>query len=115
MHSLALIAPIGARSRSAPTFTPRSSSSAVAGQGRSSGPSSERPRYFAELGAGVPGISDRLLSRRLRELEESGLVARSVQEGNPPRVSYSLTEKGHALEPALAALQDWARSWKLSS
>jgi len=76
---------------------------------------SERPRYFAELGAGVPGISDRLLSRRLRELEQSGLVARSVQEGNPPRVSYSLTEKGHALEPALAALQDWARSWKLSS
>ena len=37
------------------------------------------------------------------------------RQGNPPRVSYSLTEKGHALEPALAALQDWARSWKLSS
>jgi DNA-binding HxlR family transcriptional regulator len=76
---------------------------------------SERPRYFAELGASVPGISDRLLSRRLRELEASGLVARKVQEGNPPRVSYSLTEKGRALEPVLAALQDWARSWKLSS
>ena len=76
---------------------------------------SERPRYFAELGAGVPGLSDRLLSRRLRELEEAGLVERSVQEGNPARVSYALTEKGQALEPALAALRDWARAWKLSS
>lgn len=76
---------------------------------------SERPHYFAEVGSSVPGISDRLLSRRLRELEAAGLVARSVEEGNPPRVSYALTEKGRTLEPALAALEDWARSWKLGS
>jgi DNA-binding HxlR family transcriptional regulator len=76
---------------------------------------SERSGYFAELGASVPGISDRLLSRRLRELEAAGLVARSVEEGNPPRVLYALTDKGRALQPALAALGEWARSWKLSS
>lgn len=75
----------------------------------------ERPHYFAELTSSVPGLSDRLLSRRLRELEVAGLVERSVHEGTPPRVSYALTEKGRALEPALAALKDWARAWNLSS
>ena len=61
----------------------------------------ERPHYFAELTASVPGLSDRLLSRRLRELEAAGLVERSVHDGPPARVSYALTEKGRALEPAL--------------
>jgi DNA-binding HxlR family transcriptional regulator len=74
-----------------------------------------RPHYFADLAAAVPGLSDRLLSRRLRELEAAGLVERSVEDGTPPRVSYALTEKGRSLEPALAELRDWARDWKLSS
>jgi len=71
--------------------------------------------YFAELSSAVPGLSDRLLSRRLRELEGAGLVERSVHAGTPPRVSYALTEKGRSLEPALAELRDWARDWRLSS
>jgi DNA-binding HxlR family transcriptional regulator len=75
----------------------------------------ERPHYFAELTASVPGLSDRLLSRRLRELEKAGLVERSVSDGVPARVSYALTDKGHSLEPALAELTEWARAWKLSS
>ena len=75
----------------------------------------ERPRYFAELTASVPGLSDRLLSRRLRELESTGLVERCVHDGTPARVSYALTDKGRALEPVLGSLQDWAREWKLSS
>jgi DNA-binding HxlR family transcriptional regulator len=73
------------------------------------------PHYFGELTASVPGLSDRLLSRRLRELETAGLVERSVHGGTPARVSYALTEKGRALEPALGELEDWARAWKLSS
>ena len=73
----------------------------------------EAPRYFAELGASIPGLSDRLLSRRLRELEAAGLVERSVHEGTPARVSYALTEKGHALGPALGELRSWAQEWKL--
>jgi DNA-binding HxlR family transcriptional regulator len=72
----------------------------------------ERPHYFAELCQAVPGLSDRLLSRRLRELEQEGLVARSVQSGNPPRVSYALTEKGEALGPAIRELGAWAKHWK---
>lgn len=73
------------------------------------------PRYFTEFTDSVPGVSDRLLSRRLRELEAAGLVERSVHEGTPARVSYALTEKGEALVPALTELADWARAWKLSS
>ena len=75
----------------------------------------ERPHYFAELTSSVPGLSDRLLSRRLRELEAAGLVERSVHDGTPARVSYALTEKGRALEPVLGELKDWARRWKSSS
>ena len=70
-----------------------------------------RDHYFGELNQAIPGLSDRLLSRRLRELEAEGVVARSVHEGTPPRVSYGLTEKGEALRPAIDALGDWARRW----
>lgn len=71
----------------------------------------ERPLYFRELVATVPGISDRLLSARLRELEAEGLVSREVQEGPPARVSYRLSELGRGLEPAIGELEQWARGW----
>jgi DNA-binding HxlR family transcriptional regulator len=72
---------------------------------------SERPHYFAELTRVVPGLSDRLLSRRLRELESEGLVERCVHQGTPQRVSYGLTEKGKALRPAIRELRAWAQRW----
>ena len=72
---------------------------------------SERPHFFAELSQTVPGLSDRLLSRRLRELEAEDMVERSVHAGTPPRVSYALTEKGTALRPAIRELSSWARHW----
>lgn len=71
----------------------------------------ERPHYFAELSLAIPGLSDRLLSRRLRELEAEGLVERSVHDGSPARVSYALTDKGTALEPAIRELRSWAKRW----
>jgi DNA-binding HxlR family transcriptional regulator len=71
----------------------------------------ERPMRFAEIAACVTGISDRLLSRRLRELEEAGIVERHVSSA-PVRVTYSLTDKGAALEPVLRRLREWAREWK---
>jgi DNA-binding HxlR family transcriptional regulator len=71
----------------------------------------ERDHYFGELSQAVPGMSDRLLSLRLRELESEGVVSRAVHDGTPPRVSYSLTEKGRALGPAIAELVAWARRW----
>ena len=74
----------------------------------------ERPHFFAELVAAVPGISDRLLSARLRELEAEGLVERSVHDGSPARVSYALTEKGRSIAPALRELRGWARRWDVA-
>ena len=66
---------------------------------------------FGELAKAVPGLSDRLLSRRLRELEDAGVVRREVEAGTPTKVSYSLTEKGADLRPAISELRAWARRW----
>lgn len=72
---------------------------------------SERPLRFGELVKAVPGLSDRLLSQRLRQLEEEGLVERLVEPGAPVRVTYSLSQKGSELGPAIAELRSWARRW----
>lgn len=72
----------------------------------------EGPMRFGELAKAIPGLSDRLLSRRLRELEEAGVVERTVEPGTPVKVSYSLSEKGADLRPAIVELREWARRWK---
>lgn len=66
---------------------------------------------FNELGSALPGVSDRMLSERLKELEERGVVERRVEAGPPVKVSYELTAMGRGLEPALAELKVWARRW----
>jgi DNA-binding HxlR family transcriptional regulator len=66
------------------------------------------PKRFCELREGVPEISDRMLSERLRSLEEEGIVERLVIPETPVRVEYRLTDKGKALEPSLKALAKWA-------
>src|ERR1700722_2247295 len=66
-----------------------------------------RARFNALLAA-IPGLSDRLLSERLRELEAAGVVRRAVCPGPPGRVEYELTRSGRALEPVLAAVSAWA-------
>ncbi|MHB9150925.1 MAG: winged helix-turn-helix transcriptional regulator [Thermoleophilia bacterium] len=68
----------------------------------------QRPARFKELARAVPGLSERVLSQRLRELEEAGLVKRRVDTGPPIAVTYSLTPLGRGLEPALDALREWA-------
>jgi DNA-binding HxlR family transcriptional regulator len=68
--------------------------------------------FYRELGAAVPGMSDRLLSQRLRELEAEGLVERCVHEGHPARVSYALSPAGRGLEPAIRELHGWAQRWE---
>jgi DNA-binding HxlR family transcriptional regulator len=72
----------------------------------------EGPLRFGELAKAVPGLSDRLLSQRLRELEQEGLVQREVEAGSPVRVTYSLTKAGSELRPAIAELKTWARRWR---
>jgi DNA-binding HxlR family transcriptional regulator len=69
------------------------------------------PLRFGELTKAVPGVSDRLLSQRLRELEEEGLVERTVEPDAPVRVTYELTAKGAELRPAINEVRDWARRW----
>lgn len=67
------------------------------------------PRRFSELRAEVPGLGDTVLSRRLAELEHAGLVTRAQFSEIPPRVEYTLTGAGHALERMLAAVEVWSR------
>jgi DNA-binding HxlR family transcriptional regulator len=69
------------------------------------------PARFNQLLAGIPGISDRVLTERLRELETERIVERLVDPGPPVRVSYRLTARGRALEPLLTAVGDWAENW----
>jgi DNA-binding HxlR family transcriptional regulator len=71
----------------------------------------QRPVRFNHLLMGIPGISDRVLTERLRELETEGLVERLVDPGPPVRVSYRLTHYGRALEPVIGALDTWAAQW----
>ena len=71
----------------------------------------ERPMRFSEIGQAVPELSDRLLSARIKELEERGIVNRRVYDGPPVRVEYALTEMGRELGPALTELQEWAQRW----
>jgi DNA-binding HxlR family transcriptional regulator len=69
------------------------------------------PLRFSEVKILVPDLSDRLLSQRLKELEQEGIVERRATDGVPVRIEYALTEKGRALEPAVRSLKVWARSW----
>lgn len=69
------------------------------------------PRRFNELLSAVPGLSDRLLTERLRELEAAHVVRRQVEAGSPVRVTYGLTECGNELQPALFELGRWAHRW----
>jgi DNA-binding HxlR family transcriptional regulator len=69
------------------------------------------PSRYAELRAAIPDITDRMLSERLRELEDETIVHRTVIPETPVRVEYSLTPKGRALSPALAAIGQWAEKW----
>src|SRR5882724_12352056 len=65
---------------------------------------SENPRRFGELRVDIPRISARVLSARLRELEDKGVVARRVMPTSPPSVEYELTELGRDLLPAIQAI-----------
>ncbi|MGV2901395.1 winged helix-turn-helix transcriptional regulator [Microbacterium sp. AGC62] len=64
---------------------------------------------FAQLRRGLPGVSEKMLTQHLREMEQDGLVRRQVYAEVPPRVEYSLTEAGAALSAALEPLGDWGR------
>jgi DNA-binding HxlR family transcriptional regulator len=69
----------------------------------------QRTWRFAELRRQIPGITEKVLTQQLRELEADGIVDRRVYPTVPPKVEYSLTEYGKSLKRALRALCDWGR------
>jgi DNA-binding HxlR family transcriptional regulator len=66
---------------------------------------------YAALRDAIPGITDRMLSERLQELEKEGIIERTVVPETPVRVEYALTKKGRALASALNAVGEWAHKW----
>ena len=71
-----------------------------------------RPRRFSDITSTISGLSDRLLSERLKELESCGIVIRQVYAETPVRIEYVLTGKGRELERVVEAIQHWANCWE---
>lgn len=68
------------------------------------------PRRFSQLTESI-GISGRLLSERLKNLEAQQIVLRQVYPETPVRIEYGLTEKGFAMKPVMDELQQWSQDW----
>lgn len=66
---------------------------------------------FTDIVHAVPGLSDRLLSERLKELEAEGIVDRIVHPETPVRIEYQLTDKGRDLSGVAEAVTSWATRW----
>ena len=66
---------------------------------------------FATLRDAIPDITDRMLSERLQELEQEGIIDRTVIPDTPVRVEYALTRKGRALAAAMDAIAEWSERW----
>ena len=62
---------------------------------------------FNEVRRRLPGVTQRMLTNQLRELEVDGLITRQIYAQVPPKVEYSLSPLGRTLQPVLAALKDW--------
>ncbi len=67
----------------------------------------ERTMRFNELRRQIPGVTQRMLTNQLRELEQDGLIIRTVYAQVPPKVEYSMSPLGRTLEPILHALKVW--------
>jgi DNA-binding HxlR family transcriptional regulator len=69
------------------------------------------PQRFGEIADQIEGVSDRMLSERLKEFEAEGLIERRVYPETPVRIEYRLTEKGQALDTVIEAMADWSHRW----
>lgn len=67
----------------------------------------EGTKRFSELKRNMPGITQKMLTKQLRELEDEDIILRVVYPQVPPKVEYSMTEYGRSLEPILEAMHDW--------
>ncbi|MBU1169659.1 MAG: winged helix-turn-helix transcriptional regulator [Proteobacteria bacterium] len=66
---------------------------------------------FGEIKRNIPPVSQKMLTQQLRELEADGIVHRKVYAEVPPRVEYSLTERGEILKPILQDLYVWGQTY----
>lgn len=71
---------------------------------------STRRRRFSEFQVVMPQVAHKVLSQQLRQLEEDGLICRSVRDARGQRLDYRLTEFGRSLRPALNALASWGKA-----
>jgi DNA-binding HxlR family transcriptional regulator len=62
---------------------------------------------FNQFLKGINGVTTRMLTKQLKELERDGLISRVMFNEMPPRVEYSLTDRGRSMLPILSALSDW--------
>lgn len=67
----------------------------------------EGTKRFNELKRSMPGVTQKMLTKQLRELEEEDIIERVVYPQVPPKVEYSITEYGRSLEPILEAMHEW--------
>ena len=72
----------------------------------------ERPWRFNELQKNIPGISQRVLTDNLREMERDGILNRTVYPEVPVRVEYSLSEIGNSMKPIIASLENWGLQYQ---
>lgn len=67
----------------------------------------QRKHRFSEFQRNLPGLTQRVLTQQLREMEADGLISRTIYPEVPPRVEYALTEKGQTLKPVIDSLFSW--------
>ena len=72
-------------------------------------------KRFGELKKSIGHVSQKVLTAQLREMEQNGLLTRTVYPEVPPRVEYTLTELGYSLKPILDAMQNWGEAYKVKS
>lgn len=70
-------------------------------------------RRFGQIDVRIPGISRKVLTEQLRELEKDGLITRKQYNEIPPRVEYSLTELGKSLSPVFKEMSAWGKEYVL--
>ncbi|WP_272898759.1 winged helix-turn-helix transcriptional regulator [Paenibacillus sp. MMS18-CY102] len=69
------------------------------------------PKRFKEIKEQIPEMSDKMLTDRMKELEATTIVKRTVYPEMPVRIEYELTERGHDLEPVISSIQNWGEKW----
>ena len=69
-------------------------------------------KRFGELKKSIAGITQKVLTAKLRNLEQDGILTRKIYEQTPPKVEYTLTDVGYSLHPVLESMKEWGKDYK---